>query len=398
MTPIPIPSTDATLRLTLPFAGYAPATRAILILVLFFAFLLAILLLYRAEMRLIARRFAILLLGLRSVLVASVFLLLGLDPIIARSQQEDVPGRVLIAVDRSDSMRVADPNRPLAEKLALAKILHLGHEIATEAQIDSWLRQARGSNQVNFSVFSGEDERSRYAKLIQKLDATPRLTIASRILTTEQLKFLETLQSKHTVELVGFGQEIAPLPGDRAKLSSLLEPPAGTPPPAPVPYTDLKPPLAQATETAGDDKSAKLLGVILLTDGRHNWGDPPQLKARELAERSVPIYPIVLAPKDPPADVAVLSAQAQAATVFKGSVVPIEANIRVAGWPAGPIKVTLDRPNAPDGSPRAPLIDVIQHNGKDATYPFAFKLTMDSPGPQTVSIKVDAGPNDRFPE
>ncbi|MGL4419446.1 MAG: hypothetical protein ACRCZF_02160, partial [Gemmataceae bacterium] len=39
-----------------------------------------------------------------------------------------------------------------------------------------------------------------------------------------------------------------------------------------------------------------------------------------------------------------------------------------------------------------------QHNGKDATYPFAFKLTMDSPGPQTVSIKVDAGPNDRFPE
>ena len=52
-------------------------------------------------------------------------------------------------------------------------------------------------------------------------------------------------------------------------------------------------PLVRALERSGAGQG-KLLGVIVLTDGRHNAGDPPVKKALELGEREVPIFPVIL--------------------------------------------------------------------------------------------------------
>ena len=393
MSPIALPFTDATLRLSLPFPGYAPGLRILLALAVFFAFVGVLFWLYRAELKLISRRFAVALFGFRVAMILALFLTLMLDPILARSLKEEVPGRVLVAVDRSDSMRVTDPNRPLAEKLVVGKLLKLTTDLATEGQHDNWIRQAKDGGKVGFSVFGGEDERNRYEKVIRKLDETPRLLIAARILNADGLRLVEQLKAKHAVDVVGFGQDVSPLPLDAKKLEDALRPSGKS-----VAYTDLKLPLARASETAGDTTGPKLLGIVLLTDGRHNWGETPEARAQELGARGVPIFPVVIAPNDPPADVAIVSAQAQAATVFKGSVVPIEASVRVTGWPAGPIRVSMTLPDHPDGTKRDPVTETIPHNGKDATYPVTFKAKMDTPGPQTMIVSVDAGEKDRFPE
>ena len=64
------------------------------------------------------------------------------DPTLTRTRTEEVPGRVLVAVDLSDSMRVADPNRPIAEKMRLAKKLKLVAELAGDSELESWAREA----------------------------------------------------------------------------------------------------------------------------------------------------------------------------------------------------------------------------------------------------------------
>jgi hypothetical protein len=399
MPPIPLPFTDALLRLSPPLPGYGPAVRAVLTLLLLAAALAAIGYLYRREMRLVPRRFALALLGLRLALVAALLLTVALDPSVARTVREEVPGRVLIAVDRSDSMTVTDPSRPLAEKLRLAKALQLVPDLAGDGQLDAWVRQAEATGTPAFDQFGGQGERERFEKVVERIDGTTRLQLVTRALTPDGLKLIDGLREKHAVEVVGFGQDVSALPADLAKLAAALSPPPGGPRTL---YTDLKPPLARAGESAADADDAvgpKLLGVILVTDGRHNWGESPAVRARDLGQRGIPVYPVAVAPKDPPADVAVVTAQAQASTVFKGSVVPVEVGVRVTGWPAGKITVRMDYPEA-NGAARKPLTEVIEHDGKDAVYPVAFKARMDVPGPQL--LKVTAEPEqkdrDRFPE
>ena len=95
--------------------------------------------LYRYELRLVRRRAAVCLLGLRLVAILLLVFLICLQPILARSSSEELHGRVLIAVDRSGSMDVADPQRPTVDKLRLALALHLVRDICPDAQLLAWI-------------------------------------------------------------------------------------------------------------------------------------------------------------------------------------------------------------------------------------------------------------------
>src|SRR3954452_17151880 len=70
-----------------------------------------ILWLYRYEMRLVPRRTARVLLFLRALAIALLLLLVILQPVYARVLHEELPGRVIVPVDVSESMHVADPQR-----------------------------------------------------------------------------------------------------------------------------------------------------------------------------------------------------------------------------------------------------------------------------------------------
>src|SRR5215210_2361701 len=75
--------------------------------------------LYRYEMKLVAARTARVLLALRVLAIVLLLMLVTLQPVYARVTREELPGRVIVAVDVSESMHVADPQRDPIDKLKL---------------------------------------------------------------------------------------------------------------------------------------------------------------------------------------------------------------------------------------------------------------------------------------
>src|SRR5262249_21061093 len=126
-------------------------------------------------------------------------------------------------------------------------------------------------------------------------------------------------------------------------------------------FTDLRLPLVHALERSGAGHG-KVLGIVLLTDGQHNAGQPPTSKAQELGERQLPIYPIALGARRPPPDVALVSIQAPNA-VFKDVETSVEVSFKVAGLPAQDFLVELHR-TGNDGK-KALAERIVHHDGND---------------------------------
>ncbi len=297
--------TNAALEFDWAFAGWPGAVRYGVIVAIPLAFSIAIFFLSRIEMRLVPRRVAVLLLALRWTPASAVLGLLLFDPRVVEVRREEIPGRISIAVDTSDSMRVCDPQRPLAEKLALAKKLQWTHDISGDREVDGWIAEAASGIALRFDDSpEGRGRKKRFDAIVKRMDDATRLTLVERALVPDGAALMDRLKSVHAVEVVGWDQKLAALPTDPGPLAKSLDSarPYSTPTSAiPAALTDLKLPLARAGES-GEGKPI-LLGLILFTDGRHNWGESPQKRVAELAAAGVPIFPVVMAPKLPPPDV-----------------------------------------------------------------------------------------------
>src|SRR5207248_10054826 len=124
------------------------------------------------------------------------------------------------------------------------------------------------------------------------------------------------LRARHDVELLGVAQEAWPAVERVEDLFlTATEEDAKAPNPVSRSFTDLRAPLTRALERS-DPGQPRVLGVVLLTDGQHNWGTTPATKALELGQQKVPIYPIALGARGSPPDIAVIQVKAPPA-VFK---------------------------------------------------------------------------------
>ncbi len=322
-----LPFTDTSLVLTPPFEslpGWLQVVLAALGLSLTGGLLVW---LYSYEARLVRPSRALGLLALRGVVLALLWLV-ALQPVISRPASETVAGRVLIAIDRSDSMSISDPQRDNSVKLNLARGLGLASDICQDDELDGWIKQYAERGSVRFAQSAvGETERARHNQVISRIDAFTRLQLAQQVLSGDRVKLISELGKRHKLEIVGFSQQSGQLTPE--EVAALVPAKAGESNSA---FTNLRLPLVRALEHSGPD-TGKVLGIVLLTDGQHNWGPPPSTKAGELGKLGVPIFPIVLGAKNPPSDVAVTTVQAPTA-VFKNSELPVEARIQVNGMSA----------------------------------------------------------------
>src|SRR5262245_42254024 len=127
-----LPWKDASLLFEAQGTGVLPpAVQVLLLLLLCVVPVSLVLWLYRYELQLVPRAAAGFLLALRLVALVLLLLVVCLQPTYARERHYGLPGRVLIAVDRSDSMEVVDPQRTPAEKLRLARALQLANDLTT---------------------------------------------------------------------------------------------------------------------------------------------------------------------------------------------------------------------------------------------------------------------------
>ncbi|WP_406698614.1 hypothetical protein V5E97_06985 [Singulisphaera sp. Ch08] len=260
--------------------------------------LVLLLALYREERQLVSRRTGLGLLGLR-LTAAAVLVLALFEPIASRSYRETTKGRVIVALDVSESMATADPGRPARDRQLLAKTL----------------RMSPGESVENLS----------------------RREIARRLLEPKGSP-IERIASAHEIEAVAFARESAPatLPA----LAETLKHPGKPDDPA-TSTTDWQSVLTGALR----DGDAPVLGVVLLTDGLQNAPGDSAATADRLAARGIPVYPILIGSTAPPRDAAIAAVRAPE-RVYQGDVASIEATLKLDGYAGREVAVTLERPGA----------------------------------------------------
>src|SRR5262249_26751227 len=136
-----------------------------------------------------------------------------------------------------------------------------------------------------------------------------------------------------------------------------------------------------------------VLGVVILTDGRHNWGESPLSLARSLGAKNIPVYPVNVAARESPPDVAVVAVVPAVSTACRGSSVPLETRVRITRTPPGAIRVELRFPDS-----RPPLVRTIPHDGSDRVHAITFHPTLDRPGTQVLTVLANPGRPDSRPE
>ncbi len=295
--------------------------------------------LYREERRLVSRGAGLGLLGLR---VAAALVLVGalFEPIATRTWREPVRGRVLVAVDDSESMTTVDPSRPAESLRALA-------------------------------TSPGD-----------RVERAPRREIARRLIDGPAAP-LARLGVDHDVKATAFARDALPL-SDVADVAEGLRKPPRTGDPARS-ATDWAPAMARALQWPDD---APVLGVVLLTDGRQNAaGDPSPLVDR-LAGRGIPIYPVLVGSTTPPPDVAVVSVKAPEG-VNLGDLAHVSAVLKLDGLaPGTAVDVTLARPNA------EPMVQVVRVPADGSRPTATFRVVLDAVGSVPLTVAVEAPPDD----
>jgi len=305
------------------------------------AALVLIIVLYREERRLIPRRAGLFLLSVRLAAAAALGFAL-FEPIAARSFRETLPGRVIVAVDVSESMATADPGRTIEERGRLAKTLGLE---------------------------PGEP--------IERLS---RRGVARRLI--EPNAPIARLAREHAVEVVAFARESAP--ANLPALAQALENPARADDPL-TNLTDWQPALAEALKAGAG--AAPVLGIVLLTDGRQNAPVDPLPTVDRLAARGVPVYPVLIGSTAPPRDAAIAAIKAPE-SVYRGDVATIAVTLKIDGYAGREVAVTLDRPGA------SPLRQTVQAPARgSSTRPVVtFQVLVEEVG--TVPFTVALSPLD----
>jgi hypothetical protein len=394
MYSIRLPFTDTALLLSLPGGDLPELARVGLLLVLLLACLVPIALviwLYRYELRLVRRFTALRLLGLRLLLILLLLGVVCLQPIVAHSTTVERSGRIVIAVDRSASMDATDPQRTTQEKIRLARAFNL----CTERQFEDWSQRydekTGDMRWVGGNEFPGdekrrleltEERRRPFDEVCQRVDALTRTQIAHKVLAADGGRLLQELRGRQEVELIGFDREAWEVAPDRLdelfeRRPAQREEAAGRA--TGMFFTDLNQPLVRAEADGG-----KILGIVLLTDGRHNTGLLPDKKARELGERRVPIYPVALGSRRSPPDVALVKVEAPPGAL-QDVAVQVKAQVRVTGLDRQKIVVAVHQPGEP--ADKAPLGEAaIEHTGKDNTYTVPVTIRLSQPGKQTFMV------------
>jgi hypothetical protein len=384
MFSITMPWRDSSLQFTLPGQGLSTLGQATVVILAALGCLLPVALivwLYFYEIRLLSRRMAAGLLSLRLGVLVLLLFLLFLQPVYGHDVTYSLPGRVVVAVDRSDSMDIADPQRPAVEKLRLARALKLAGDAATDAQLVAWIK-AYDENKT--PQLDGQ-ARAAHDKVCAIVDGYTRSRMARAVLAKEGVGLLPRLAEKHHVTLMAFNREVWDLKPDQFEVlfQTISAPDAEGSSINAGAYTDLRLPLVRAQElVTGDDRD--LIGVVLLTDGQHNSGEPPVKKAIELGERSAPIFPVALGSRLPPPDVAVVAVKAPN-NVFKEVDAPIEVRFKVTGLPPQYVEVELRLEGA-----EKKVLDKrnVYHGGKDREYVERFPVRLEKAGTQTLVATV----------
>ena len=391
--PVPIMQTRRLL-----FHGLESTSWQVLLAVVALVAVTCVVMLFRYERRLVSPRLGNTLLLLRVLTISSLFLVL-LEPVASWSVDEERSGRVVVALDLSESMDTTDKQATASEKLRWARGLGMIGNADIDSRLDQWQASyERGEEPEWVAVNETADPEKRRAlassrqELVKgvfaELDRTPRREIAERLLTSGVDPLLPKLEKLAQVELCLFaggstttesallserlaGQsgptgnaknKVTPKPGAKSKPGAQQPAPKGAKPkggpgakPANAPldlgslkvdFTDITQPLTVAASGTG----TKLAGIVLITDGR----DTAHGTSTEFVQRYAgvaPVYSVLIGSERRPKDLAIANVDHPTA-VFQNDRPAVKATLRTQGFAGQDLEVILEERDA-DGKPIA---------------------------------------------
>jgi len=304
--------------------------------------------------------------SLRCVTILTLVLIL-LEPVRVRIVRKWIESYVLVLLDSSSSMDIADRYRDDAEARRIRDVL-------------------------------GADA-----------SASPRrIELADRVLTREGRKFIRELASNNRVKLFTFSDEpslVATVPAAWESSEAVFPPvrPEETPLPA-DPAADFTPPAVAAGAVTNVERAVRravesvgnspVAAVIVLSDGGFNQGATAEEVARFAADRRVAVHTVGFGDPSTPRSLAVTELLAPE-NAFQRDPFPITATLATQGVAGHSVRIHL-RERAAEGEGEGQVVESrdVLISGDGAVEQVAFQRKQESVGRFTYTVEAAALPEE----
>ena len=350
-----------------------------------------ILWLYRYERQLISRSLGWTLLTLRLSTVLLVFLAL-LEPLRITEIDRERTGRILVAVDVSESMDTVDQHAKPGEQLRWARALGMIGNAEINDRLDRWQASYDAGDEPEWATAEEAPDPQRRRQLadarqenlegvFDQLSQLSRKELANRLLTTGSSTVLDQLSELGLLEVSLFAGETEGIAVDEVEKS--LKSPTDQ---LAREETDLAMPVSPAIGGEGDIPVA---GVVVLTDGRHNARESENRLAERMAAVAAPVYPVLIGSEERPKDLAFGTLDYPRQPVSQDDHPLVRVALRTGGYEGQDVEITL----APEeGSPGEPQTRTLRVSGPITEAQF----TLDAPelGRFRYTVSTPVRPNE----
>ena len=287
-----------------------------------------IVLLLRHERRLVSRSTGWLLLAFRLAVLA-VLLLMFLQPVMGWKLNREVAGRIVVAVDVSESMSTPDETGSDLEKFRWARTLGLVQQ--SDDLLDAWDSALAMGEEPDWATEPDKAalRAEEFAKLVDDVGKWTRLERIQQLLQGNG-RFFGQLAAQGRVDVVAVGRDVRSVDADTLNSGTSLSE-----------FGNNREASNLAAVLEDTEVGAPLRGIVLLTDGRDNGGSDPVSAARRLGSSDVPVFPVAVGSRSVPRDLSIASAD-YPPTIFKDDRLVIEAVIKTAGFEKIPINIVLE--------------------------------------------------------
>ena len=344
--------------------------------------------LLQAERQLVPTAVSRWLLGLRLAVILLLAVALA-EPALHLSHTLTRHGRIVVAIDRSTSMTMNDLQATSAEKLMWARGLGLLGNPRIQDRLDRWAADLQAQREPQW-VDPGETDdpkrqqqlkEIRRANLDEVLDTVAKLSrqhVVNRLVDRNS-RLIQSLQQVGEIEYRVFGGTAETI-GDQAVTGP-------TPSSLDRDRTNLAAALTTGLATGSNTNGSPLIGLVLLSDGRHTESDDPLEAAKRLAGQSIPVYSVPIGSDRLPRDLAIATLDAPR-TVFGNDTLRLTATIRTGGFRNRPVAVSM----FPVDTPGKTLVQTIIPTGD--SHEVTFEWTASQLGRQRLVVRVEPHPDE----
>ena len=225
-----------------------------------------------------------------------------LEPVVSVKRERTSKPRLLVLIDKSESMSVTDQR------------VRAGDLVEAAVAMDILPLSAAGdANSASMAL----DTKQR-----QAVAAASRLELAKALVSRSARPVLEAIGEDLDVSYYAFGKTVEMLGDDGSDAANSL---------AVLRAAEDGTFIAESLEAATNaDRGAPLAGIVLLTDGLDTSSRRVEAAVHDLATRGIPVYPVPIGIADPD-DVSIRNIIMQD-VAFSGDKVPVRVQIRSKGY------------------------------------------------------------------